>query len=124
MSFSASLRTQLERKAFGRTDFTAPATLYAAAFVGSTEQAANGWARVAVANDTTSFPGASPLVNGVDILFPIVSALTNGIDSIRFYDASTGGSEVGRSDTFGVAVNVAQNGRLRIPAGALTVSVP
>lgn len=125
MSLSASLRTLLERAAFGRTNpvGSIPATIYAAAFVGSTEQASNGWARVAVANDTTSFPAASPLVTGIEILFPVVSALTNGVDSVRFYDALTSGNEVGRSETF-TSVNVPSGGRLRIPVGGLTVSVP
>jgi hypothetical protein len=124
MGFVASVRAQLERKLFGRTDFTAPAIVYAAGFVGASEAASNGYARVAMNNDTTSFPAASPLVNGIDILFPVATGAGYGaIDSIRFYDAASAGNEIGRSTAF-AAININAAGkRLRIAAGSLTISV-
>lgn len=122
MGFAASVRAQLERKLFGRTDFTAPATLYAAAYISGVESTATGYARVAVANNTTSFPAASPLVNGIAIDWPVVASAMTNVDSVRFYDAPTAGNEVGRSADF-TPVTVAINGFLHIAAGALAVSV-
>lgn len=124
MSYSSSLCAQLERKAWGRTDFNAPATLFAGAFIGASEQTSNGWARITISNNTTTFPPNSPLVSGIDLIWPIISVPATGIDLIVFYDSLTGGSEFGRSNTFSSPVNVSANGRLRILAGQLTVSVP
>lgn len=123
MGFAASVLAQLERKLFGRTDFTAPATVYAAAFVGASEATGNGYARVAVTNDTTNFPAASPLVNGTLIAWLAASGSWGGdVTSVRFYDASSAGNEVGRSAAF-TAVPVVNGTVLRIPAGNLTISV-
>jgi len=123
VSLALSYQQMTERALFGRQAFTPPpATIYAAAFIGSTEQTTNGWARVSVANDTTTFPSADPLVTGVDINFPTLSSGATGVDSIRFYDALTGGNEIGRSDAF-TPTNVAAGQFLKIAAGALSVAV-
>jgi hypothetical protein len=121
--FASSVNTQCERKVFGRTDFTAPATLFAAAFVAGTEVTGNGYARVSVANNTTSFPAVSPLVNGIAIDFPTATPSGWGnVNSIRFYDASSAGNEVGRSADFS-AVSVTAGGVLHIQTGSITITV-
>jgi hypothetical protein len=123
VSLSVAYQQMIERALFGRQTFTAPpATIYAAAFIGGAEVSGDGYARVALANDTTTFPSADPLVNGVAISFPIVSVAKNDIDSVRFFDASSGGNEIGRSETF-AQTDVPANGYLYIPAGGLTISV-
>jgi hypothetical protein len=123
VSLATAYQQTVERALFGRQTFTAPpAVIYAAAFIGTTEQTSGGWSRVAVPNNTTTFPSADPLVTGVAINFPTLSAGVTGVDSIRFYDALSGGNEIGRSDAF-TPTDVASGSYLTIPAGQLTVSV-
>jgi hypothetical protein len=123
VSLATAYQQMVERALFGRQAFTAPpATIYAAAFVGGTEQTTGGWARATVPNNTTTFPSADPLVNGVAIDFPTLSTPTVGVTSIRFYDASSGGNEIGRSDDF-AATDVDAGEFLRVPAGSLTIAV-
>lgn len=115
----------LERAYFGRTNPVAsfPATLYAAAFIGNTEAAGNGYLRVAVANDTTSFPAASPLVNGIVIDFPrAIGSWGGNIDNVRFFDASSAGTERANSALF-TGIAVADATVLHIPVGGLTLSI-
>lgn len=66
-SIATYLSNKVLDKVFGRTDFTAAATLYLALYSvapnsdgsGGTELTGGGYARVAITNDITSFPNAA-----------------------------------------------------------------
>jgi hypothetical protein len=79
-----ALRTQVIDKVLGGTDFTPPATYYVALYTvapdesgGGTECTGGSYARVAIANNPTNFPGATNGVksNGTLIQFPTATAL-------------------------------------------------
>lgn len=120
-------------KVFGATDFTPPATLYAAASTttpnadgtGVTEPVGASYARVAVTNNTTNFPNAagSPgsKTNGTAITFPAASGSWGTITHIAFYDASSGGNPVGFG-ALGTSKAVASADTLNIAIGALTIT--
>lgn len=81
---ATSVRTQVLDKLLGQTDFTPAATLYVALYTvaptedgGGTEVSGGSYARVAVTNDVTNFPGAvdGAKSNGVAITFPTATAL-------------------------------------------------
>lgn len=86
----------------GGTAFGAPATVWAALYsasptdaAGGTELTGNGYARVAITNNTTNFPAGNPKSNGTTITFPAAT----GTDWSRAYswqllDASSGGNRL------------------------------
>jgi len=81
-------RSAVLDKLLGRTDFTPPVTLYVALYTvaptedgGGTEVSGGSYARVAVTNNVTNFPGAvdGAKSNGTAIVFPAATALWGDI---------------------------------------------
>lgn len=85
---------ELLNKDFGATNYTPPATWYVGLRSGGTELLGSGYARVALTNNTTSFPNvaANIMVNGVVITFPAASADWLTADEVAIYIASSGGT--------------------------------
>ena len=90
MSFSDALELRILDSAFGGTAFTPDATLHIGLSstdpgeTGSTqtEPSGNGYARVAVTNNTTNFPAGIPKDNGTVITFPQAVAAIGSPGSI------------------------------------------
>ncbi len=85
----------------GDTSFTPPSTWYAAMMTanptdagGGTEASGGGYARIAIANNTTNFPAwsAGATQTGTVIDFGTFTADIGTVVGIAFYDASTGGN--------------------------------
>jgi len=85
----------------GGVSYTPPATVYIALFTvaptdagGGTEVSGGGYARVAVANNTTNFPAATngTKSNGTTITFPTATADWGTIVAVGIYDAATNGN--------------------------------
>jgi len=85
----------------GGVSYTPPATVYIALFTaaptdagGGTEVSGGGYARVAVANNTTNFPTASngTKSNGTTITFPTATADWGTVVAVGIFDAATGGN--------------------------------
>jgi hypothetical protein len=89
---------------FGRTTYTAPATLYiglSTSDPGETgsmagEPSGNNYARVAVANNSTNFPAASngQKSNGVAVTFPEATGNWGTITHFFIADAATNGNVI------------------------------
>lgn len=97
--FGAKLLAKLN----GATDFTPPATWYAALMTASPTDAGSGteltggsYARKAVTNNTTNFPapdGTATQTLGADIAWGSLGAISSStIVAVAFYDASTSGN--------------------------------
>ena len=111
MPFTNYLDQQLTRLLFSNTTYTIPATWYFAlstttpvqgASPNFTEPSGNGYARVAVTNNTTNFtPIASPpasgytMQNNQPVTFPSATGSWGTITYFGLYDASTSGNLVG-----------------------------
>lgn len=85
----------------GGGDYTRPANLYFAFFTvaptdagGGTEVSGNGYARVAMTNNSTNFPAASggSKTNGVAIVFPTATGNWGTITHYGVFDAASGGN--------------------------------
>lgn len=87
----------------GRTSYSAPTTLYVALLTsapgpsgGGTEVSTSGtgYARLAVVNNTTNFPGASAgsKANGAAFNFPFATTGWGTVTHVAVYDAPTGGN--------------------------------
>jgi len=116
----------------GRTAYTAPATLYAAAFIGAsdgitagTEATGGSYARVAVTNNTTNFPAptAGVVTLATPITFPTSTAAWGSVNCVRFYDAASGGNLIAGSLLSPAATVDATGITISIPASALTLTV-
>lgn len=103
MSKSSYLRDALLNHHLGGPAYTRPVTVYASLHTGVTglsgdsECTGNNYARVAVTNNSTSFPAASAgaKTNGVAIQFPIATALSSGwgdVTDVGLWDAPSGGN--------------------------------
>lgn len=80
---------------FGGGDFTRPATIYLAALKASDVEVSGGsYARVAVTNNGTNFPGASSRAKANANAIPFAQATADWgfIEAIGIYDASSGGN--------------------------------
>jgi len=111
LPFTNYLDQQLTRLLFSNTTYTIPATWYFAlstttpvqgASPNFTEPSGNGYARVAVTNNTTNFtPIASPpasgytMQNNQPVTFPSATGSWGTITYFGLYDASTSGNLVG-----------------------------
>ncbi len=116
---------------FGSVSYSPPATLYVAAFTAApgptsnTEVTGNAYARVAVDNDTTTFPtgsGSNPYTktNGIVIAFPTATPAGWGnVVGVGLYDASTAGHLVAWCPIASTAV--INGATLTIPIGGLTL---
>jgi hypothetical protein len=94
MSILAAEAGQILSKLFGAVNFTAETTWYVALRAGGTELSGGSYARVAVTNNTTSFPTVSTniMVNGTAITFPQATADWTTADEVALYTASSGGT--------------------------------
>jgi len=99
--FSNYLRDKINDHLHGRTTYTAPATTYFALMTiaptaagGGVEAAGGTYARVAITNDTTSWPASVGQTknNGVAINWGTATAHFGTIMAIAEYDAATGGN--------------------------------
>jgi hypothetical protein len=82
-------------KWFGGTDFTPPATWYVALLDASdTELSGNGYARVAVTNNTTNFPTPTTGQNSIsiEVTFPVATGDWTEAVKVGLYTASSGGT--------------------------------
>jgi hypothetical protein len=105
MGWTDALEEDVLDEVFGGTAYAAVATWYIAASTTTptdaganfTEPAGNGYARVAVTNNTTNFPAASGggvKANGTAITFPAATGSWGTITHIGGFTASTGGTVV------------------------------
>lgn len=88
-----------------------------------TEVSGNGYSRVVIANNVTSFPATTTQIktNGSDLAFPIASAQQGQITTVVFWDAPSGGNPW-LWFPLTSSMLVATNKGLVIPASALTWS--
>lgn len=108
MSKSNYLENKVLDHILGGPDYTRPATVYIALFSGFstlinwmsdtdvlTEIAGNGYARLAVANNSTNFPAASAgqKSNGTAFTFAVATGGSwSNINAVAVFDALTGGN--------------------------------
>jgi hypothetical protein len=82
-------------KWFGGTNFTPPATWYVGLLkTGDTELSGDGYARVAVTNNTTNCPAAvaKQQAIAVSVTFPVATADWDEALKVGLWDAPTGGN--------------------------------
>lgn len=98
MSIGAFFEAAIANQWLGGTAPSIPATWYVALFdLTNTELAGNGYARVAVTNNTTNWPagtGSVPLAkaNGIAVVFPTATpSAWNAAAWFGLYDAATNG---------------------------------
>lgn len=98
-SFSDYAEAKTLQHIFGGTVWSPLANLYIALFSvaptdagGGTELSGSGYARKAVANNTTNFPVAAPVVSGVDIEIFTAAADHPDAVAIGIFDALTSGN--------------------------------
>jgi hypothetical protein len=116
---------------FGGVALSVPGTWYCAlstttpaeAGTGFTEPSSGGYARVAVTNNLTNFPGASggSKTNGVAITFPESTLSWGTITHIGFYNQSTTGT-LYFFEALPVSKAVAANTTVYFSIGSLTIS--
>lgn len=123
--YSNYLRDKINDHLHGRTTFTAPATTYFALMTvaptasgGGTEASGGTYARVAITNNTTSWPASSgqTKTNGVAIDFGTATSNLGTIVAIAEYDAASGGNLL----TFAALttpVTIASGQPFQIPVG-------
>lgn len=112
-------------KLLGATNFTPPATWYAALMTaaptdagGGTEVSGGSYARIAVTNNTTNFPAASAgsLATGAQIDWGTATANWGTITHVAFYDASTAGN-LGPWGPLSVATLINNGSSFKVTAG-------
>lgn len=119
---------------FGAAAATATATHYlglstttpAVDGTGVTEPVGNGYARVAITNNTTNWPAASgrSKSNGAAFTFPTATGAGWGtITHFVLFDASTGGA-VRAYGPLATPTTVAAGETRTFPAGSITISSP
>ncbi len=131
-SFPDYLENRVLNHFFGATASTAPATLYLGLSTTTiaddgtniTEPSGNGYARVAVTNNSTNFPAASggSKSNGAIFTFPQASGSWGTIIDFFLSDASSAGNLFGYG-TFSVAKAISSGDTLSIQIGQLTLTV-
>lgn len=129
-SFSDYLELELLDHVFGAAAYTAPATLYAAAYTstpsdsgGGTEVSGTNYSRVAITNNATNFPAASggAKSNGTAITFPTAGGSWGTVTAIGLLDASSGGNLIAWDDFTGVAITT--NDVLEVAIGDLDITL-
>lgn len=118
---------------FGGATSSAPATYYVGLSTtapandgtGITEPVGNGYARVSVANNATSFPAASSRAksNGVVITFPTPTAAWGTVGWFVLMDASTAGA-MHAWGQLADAQNPDVSSPVYFPAGSLVINAP
>jgi hypothetical protein len=135
-SKSDYLESALLNHVLGATAYTAPATVYVAAFTvvptdagGGTEVVTTGgtlYARVAVTNNTTNWPaatGTSPATktNGTAINFPVAGASWGTVVAAGIFDAASGGNLLYWGDLT-ASKAIAANDQLTFAASSITIT--
>jgi hypothetical protein len=120
---------------YGRTTFTAAATLYLALYTvapnfetgsGGTEVSGNNYSRLAVTNNTTNFPNSSggSKSNGVTLTFATPSGSWGTVVAWALWDAASGGNLYeGNTFTGGATFAIVNGDNVRFNAGTLTLTV-
>lgn len=130
-SFSDFLELEVLDHVFGAAAYTAPATLYVAAYTaaptdagGGTEATGGAYARVAVTNNATNFPAASAGAksNGTTITFPTATASWGTILAAALLDAATAGNFLGWCDLT-VSKAVGSGDTLQFAVGDLDITL-
>lgn len=131
-SYSDYLENIVNDHIFGKTTFTAGATLYVGLSTTTitdaggniTEPAGNNYSRVAVTNNVTNFPNSSggSKTNGTDITFPTATGSWGTVTDFFISDASSGGNIYGYG-VLSASKAVGTNDTLKIPTGSLTLSL-
>jgi hypothetical protein len=130
MNLGNTLANALLDHIFGRTTYTAPATLHLALFTtpptaagGGVEVSGGSYARAAVTNNTTNFPSASnkAKTTGANISFPAATAGWGTVTAWGFFDASSGGNLLWWGPV-APTVNVASGDTARFNAGSLVLT--
>jgi hypothetical protein len=132
MPFTTYLDNALINEAFGAVGYTPATTLYVAlstttpttAGASITEPSGNGYARVAVTNNTTNWPSASngSKSNGTAITFPAATGSWGTVTYFCIFDAATAGNCIGYG-ALNTAQTVSNGDTLSFAANALTVSL-
>lgn len=103
-SFSNYLEDKLLDHAFGGSDYTRPATVYAALATTTPTDATTGtnivepsggsYARVSITNNSTNFPASSggSKSNGTAITFPTATASWGTVTAVAIIDAASNGN--------------------------------
>lgn len=131
-TFSDFLENELLDHVFGNAAYTAPATLYLAAFTvapndagtGGTECTGGSYARLAVTNNATNFPAASGGAKSNGVAFEFIEA-TAGWGTVVFigvYDAVSGGNFLG-GGTLAVSQTVNTGNILRVKIGDMDLTL-
>jgi hypothetical protein len=130
-SLASTVRNALVGLFAGSVAYTPPATVYVAlstanASSGVTEVTGSGYARAAVANNTTNWNTAASgaVTNKTAITFTATGSWSSGASILSFaiYDASTAGNLLGQGDLNNA--QVMNNGdTLTFAAGALSISI-
>lgn len=125
-TWSNYLKDKVLDHLFGRTTFTAPATLYYAAMTtmptdagtGGVEATGGVYARVAFTNNTSNFSASASQVkvNAVSIDFGTQTTALGTIVGIAIYDASPGGNYLG-GGVLATPIVISSGDPLSIPAG-------
>jgi len=132
MPFTYYLDNQLINEAFGGVAYTPPATLYvglsttapAQGGTGITEPSGNGYARVAVTNNTTNFPNATngSKSNGTTITFPASTGSWGTVGYFFVADAASAGNILAYG-TLNNPQTVSSGDTLSFAVGALTITL-
>lgn len=131
-SFTDYLENRVLDHIFGATASTAPATLYVGLSTTTitdaggniTEPSGNGYARVAVTNNSTNFPAASggAKANGTAITFPQASGSWGTVIDFFISDASSAGNIYGYG-TLTVSKAVTSGDTLSFAIGDLDITL-
>ena len=129
-SFSNFLENELLDHVFGAAAYTAPGTVYFAAYTaapsdagGGTEVSGGSYGRFSITNNATAFPAAASgsKTNGEPITWPEATANWGTVVGIAIFDAPTGGNMLAWCDFTGVAINTGDV--LEVAAGDLTITL-
>jgi hypothetical protein len=130
-SLSNYLENKLLDHLLGGPAYTRPATIYLALFTvapgesgGGTEVSASGYARCAVTNNDTNWPGASAGAksNGTAMAFPEAAANWGSIVAVGIFDAASAGNLLFYS-TFDAAVDISNGVTARFGAGQIALTI-
>lgn len=126
--YTDQLEKKVQDKVFGATDFTPPATYYAALYTtapaddgtGMVEVSGGSYARLAVPNNVTNFAAASGTdalkTNALDWLWTAATASWGTVAGVALMDASSAGT-MWAFGNLGTPKAVASGDQFKIPAG-------
>lgn len=120
-TLSTELRNRLINHALGVATYTPPATISLAAFVAGVEVSGNGYTRLVVANNGTTWSAAASRLktNAIRLEFAAATGAWGSVDEIRGYNTSTG--EEMFADALASAIAVPSGNALVLAAGAIDI---